>query len=270
MKDHQDFMKRLRKHIYEEHYKKYMPPTWLSLRKFIKYRKKSLPPAPKIKFFHCGEYGQICRNCGLSYKLCKNNVKCPEWLRSIGRPHFHSCIFGYDFKDKKLHSMKNGIPLHTSETLQKLWPQGYSTIGEVTFESAAYVARYITKKITGDKALDHYAILDIETGEILGDRPKEYITMSRREGIGQNWFKKYKKDVYPDDFLIYKGKKYGVPSYYDNQYELEEPEEIQRIKDLRKAKIESNPEEHTPERLAQKKKNLLERASKLKRNLEND
>ena len=49
-----------------------------------------------------------------------------------------------------------GCKYYTSSDLQVLWPYGYSAIGDLTFESAAYVARYCTKKITGKIADDYY------------------------------------------------------------------------------------------------------------------
>jgi len=57
--------------------------------------------------------------------------------------------------------------------------------GDVTFESSAYVARYITKKINGDNAKEHYQ----------GKHP-EFIRMSNRPGIATSWYNKYKSDIY--------------------------------------------------------------------------
>jgi hypothetical protein len=112
----------------------------------------------KIRFYHCGEYGELHK-----------------------RPHYHACLFGYDFPDKRLWRVVNGQRLYTSYFLQELWPYGFSTIGTVTFESAAYVARYIMKKVSGKNADDYYQWFDDETGEIF-DRHPEYTTMSRRPG----------------------------------------------------------------------------------------
>ena len=99
-----------------------------------------------IRFYHCGEYGEVCRACAKSRTYCK----CERFYRSIGRPHYHACIFGLDFVDKKLFSISpSGCPLYTSDALFELWPFGFHTIGELTFESAAYTARYVMKKING-------------------------------------------------------------------------------------------------------------------------
>lgn len=85
-----------------------------------------------VRFYMCGEYGE-----------------------NFGRPHFHACLFGFNFPDLKL--WKSGkSKLYRSPLLEELWPFGYSSVGDVNFESAAYVARYILKKVTGADAAAHY------------------------------------------------------------------------------------------------------------------
>ena len=151
-----------------------------------------------IRFFHCGEYGE------------KNK-----------RPHYHAIIFGFDFKDKKLWTNRDGIKLYTSEALQELWPYGFSTIGEVTFQSAAYVARYIMKKWKGEGAEDHYTRWCPQTGEGTTVEP-EYCTMSRMPGIGKTWLEKFKADVYPHDYVVINNHKVKPPRYYDSLLSEEE------------------------------------------------
>lgn len=188
-----------------------------------------------IRFFHCGEYGE-----------------------QFQRPHHHACLFNFDFEDKVLWSVRNGVRLFRSDALQKLWPYGYSTIGEVTWESAAYVARYVVKKITGDKAEAHY-----------GGRVPEYITMSRRPGIGKPWFDKYKSDVLSGDKIIVRNDLIVRPAkYYDNQYDKTNHLQMERIKRKRQKLI--NQTNNTPERLAVREKIKLKSFKLLKRSLEND
>lgn len=157
----------------------------------------------EIRYFHCGEYGE------------KNQ-----------RPHYHAIIFGLDFKDKELFKVRDEIRLYTSESLAELWPYGFVTIGEVTYESAAYVARYVTKKIKGKDAEDHYIRWDPSTGEGIPIEP-EYATMSRKPGIGKTWFDKYKNDVYPHDYVVIKGEyKIRPPRFYDSKLSEEELEKV--------------------------------------------
>lgn len=162
-----------------------------------------------IRFFHCGEYGE-----------------------KFGRPHYHACLFNFDFEDKKLWKMQNGNRYYVSDSLNKIWGKGYCIIGDVTFQSAAYVARYITKKITGDDAEQHYEYVVPTTGEIIQKKP-EYITMSRRPGIGYGWYQKFKKDVYPHDEVVINAKAVRPPKYYDGLYELEYPSDFKKIKHQR-------------------------------------
>lgn len=181
--------------------------------RFMKRLRKEFPKQHHgaIRYYHCGEYGEKSE-----------------------RPHHHACLFNFDFQDKKLYSIRDGIRLYTSRTLEKLWPFGNSTIGDVTFESAAYVARYVCKKITGDAAKDHYK-----------GRLPEYGTMSRRPGLSRAWFEKYSDDVYPKDFIVIRGKKIKVPKYYDRCFELTNPDEYATLKESRKTNAQENPDNNT-------------------------
>lgn len=162
-----------------------------------------------IRYFHCGEYGEQQK-----------------------RPHYHALLFGHDFDDKKLWSKRSDIRLYVSEELKQLWPYGFSTIGEVNFDSAAYVARYILKKQNGASAQQHYQHINPETGEIEQLEP-EYCTMSRGrnsgDGLGGSWFRKYKNDIYPHDYVVVRDNlKIRPPKYYDSLLEEKELEEIKQ------------------------------------------
>ncbi|CAK0755284.1 hypothetical protein CCP3SC15_2050003 [Gammaproteobacteria bacterium] len=174
---------------------------------FMKRLRKSRPES--IRFFHCGEYGS-----------------------ELNRPHYHSILFGIGFPDRQLWSVRNGEKLYRSEALEKLWPFGFSTVGDLTFESAAYVARYVTKKVTGRIADSHY----------LGRKP-EYVTMSRRPGIGSKWYAQFSGDVFPSDEVIIRG---GVrcrpPKFYDKLLEADAPEVLRRIKITRELRAEASPD----------------------------
>jgi hypothetical protein len=220
--------------------------------KFLKRFRKSIAPI-KIRYYMAGEYGS-----------------------SFGRPHFHACIFGYDFHDKKLHERTSaGSLIYTSEKLAKLWTYGYSSIGDVTFESAAYVARYIMQKQTGKVDPNHYTFCDLKTGELIKLEP-EYNRMSLRPisnikgdpgGIGAEWYKKYKNDVYPHDFVEIRGKKIKPPKYYDQLYSKENPYEYDQILYNREKQAKLKPEEHSYERLLVKETVTKAKLQKLKRKL---
>ena len=171
----------------------------------------------QIRYFHCGEYGE------------KNS-----------RPHYHAIIFGMDFEDKELFSIRDEIRLYTSETLAELWPYGFVTIGSVTMESCAYVARYVCKKQKGKNAEEHYIRWDPLTGEGTPIQP-EYATMSRKPGIGKTWFDEYKTDVYPNDYVVIKKHKIRPPRFYDKQ--LTE-QELEKIKEKRAEEMPEVIEEY--------------------------
>lgn len=181
----------------------------------------------KIRYYHCGEYGE------------KNK-----------RPHYHSILFGYDFKDKEPWKKINGQQLYTSEFLSRTWGKGFVTIGNVTFESAAYVARYIMKKVNNELAEKtlHYFDIDFDTGEAKPLLP-EYTTMSRRPGIGHDWYQKFKTDVFPSDQVIVKGKAIKPPKYYLDIYQREEPGNHSNIKRKRLRHAQANADDQTAERL---------------------
>lgn len=187
-----------------------------------------------IRFFHCGEYGSL-----------------------NGRPHHHACIFNFDFPDKTLWRCVNGVRLYRSASLESLWPFGFCTVGSVSFDSAAYVARYILKKVTGPYAESYYEA-----------RLPEYVTMSRRPGIGRDWFLKFKNDVYPNDSIILKNIKCRPPKYYDSIYDLLDPDSFAIIKRRRKLKAIELASDNDCERLAVKEQVKMLSISKLVRPIE--
>jgi len=243
-KDFQDFMKRLRKR-----FKGYEPVP----------DSKRYP----IRYFHCGEYGE-----------------------KLQRPHHHACIFNFQFPDRvqwesyKVSSaarnrVKEQTKLYTSKILTELWTHGLAVIGEVTWQSAAYVARYITKKINGAEAAVHYlnGHPDLETGECYYLEP-EYITMSRCPGIGSYWFDLHGEDQYNKDYITHLGKKYGIPAFYDKLLD-KLPDSAHHLPTIKKERRQRALKDLPPTekqriaRLRAKDKILSQRFTKLMRNLEN-
>lgn len=208
---------------------------------FMKRCRKKYEPK-KIRFYACGEYGD-----------------------SLGRPHYHACLFNHDFEDKKIwQQKKDKEPLFRSSELEELWPYGYSSCGEVTFQSAAYVARYLMKKINGKNAEEHYEFTD-QYGEVFNRKP-EFTVMSRKPGIGKSWLQQYASDVYPDDFIIINGKRMRPPRFYDTNFQLEDPELIERLKLARKKSLKKHAANNTPERLAVRERIHKKKAELLLRN----
>lgn len=141
----------------------------------------------KISYLYCGEYGE-----------------------RFERPHYHIIIFGFDFPDKKyLKESKSGDQMFTSAMLEKLWPFGHSTIGQMSMATAMYFASYITKYVSNDEKSQIYTNKD--TGEY---RQPEFGHASKKPAIGQSWFKKYYKDLLSSDSVVIQNQHYRIPRYY--------------------------------------------------------
>lgn len=163
------------------------------LQLFFKRLRKITGP---FRYVACGEYGDLRR-----------------------RPHFHVALFGVDFRGDRVE-YGNGIRgdvIYVSRTVASVWgksvfPFGH-TIGSVTFESGAYIARYITKRVSGVGASPMPLACDPETGEMIMPNP-EFLLCSK--GIGKAWFREYfMEDVYPHARVITaQGSPAPVPRYY--------------------------------------------------------
>ena len=140
-----------------------------------------------IRYFACGEYGDL----------------------SV-RPHFHLITFNMpifdldsNFKYEEngkvyiTQHVENGHIYYYSDVIHNIWKKGNILIGEATWQSMAYVARYVTKKIKG-KESDVYNVLGIEP---------EFVRMSRLPGLGEKYFKEHYKEIYDNDnIIIFNGK----------------------------------------------------------------
>lgn len=194
-----------------------------------------------IRFFHCGEYGE-----------------------QLARPHHHALLFNHDFGDRVPFSRRGGVQVDTSLELEALWPYGFSTVGDATFESAAYVARYCCKKITGARAAEHYS-----------GRQPEYSTMSRRPGLGRTWLDRYKSDLFPQDKLVLEGGKVmRPPRYFTEAMARVDSVLMREVKEERvRRQIEvdlANPLESLWRRREVREFIQKERVNALKRGTEND
>lgn len=173
---------------------------------FVKRLRKRIEPR-RISYFQCGEYGA-----------------------DGSRPHYHLALFGYNFPDRTRWTTRDGNQCWRSATLEELWPFGFSEIGSLTFGSATYIARYVTKKVANHERKDRdvheaeharYERYDFDTGEIYYV-PREFATMSLKPAIGRTWIEKFWRDVYPNDEVVVRGKTCRPPRYYDRFMDLED------------------------------------------------
>lgn len=138
----------------------------------------------KIRFFACGEYGS-----------------------TTGRPHYHIIMFNLPIFDLTLHKKSSTGAHYHSNALDNTWGNGWITINECNYNTAGYVARYVTKMTRKDSKIYKY-------------RAPEFLNMSRNPGIGFDHFKKKEFEIYENDYVIItnnKGisRKTNVPKYYD-------------------------------------------------------
>ncbi len=220
-------------------------PTSLRYSDFQKFMKRVRKKFGPTRFFMCGEYGE-----------------------NTYRPHFHACLFGVFFVDRTVHSVSGPLPVYRSATLEQLWPFGFSTVGDVTFESAAYCARYVLKKVTGARADEHYKRVDLRTGEIVSVMP-EFCRMSLKPGIGATWFAKYHSDVYSDvkDGVPINGVRCKPPRYYDRLLEARDSDLFEYLQ-LQRYLKPINLEDQTDERLAVREKVALAKVKTYQRSLD--
>ncbi len=163
----------------------------------------------KIRFFACGEYGDKTK-----------------------RPHYHAIVFGLHLDDLvKYKTVKEGDSYYTyynSVSLQETWPNGFVVVGQVTWESCAYVARYVTKKLSGEQG-DFYKKLNLVP---------EFSDMSRRPGIARQYYDDHGKDIYDNAYINIctpkGGRKFKPPRYFDRLFDEDFPGALDELKEHRK------------------------------------
>ena len=227
----------------------HVPDDWSLQKKHVQDFMKRLRKRfdNKIRFFGVGEYGHRCKH-GIDLE----RVGCP--LCNVGRPHYHICLFNVSFADLVPYGSERGELRYTSPFLESVWKYGFVDVGELNFASAAYVARYCLKKVTGVKSDEHYMQIDLDGCATWVEH--EFSLMSRKPGIGRDWYEKYKDDVFPSDEVpvLGHGVVKGVPRYYEEIFKEENPLSLEEIKRVRETFRREHADEYTPERLMDKYK----------------
>lgn len=192
--DFQEFMKRLRAKVEDPIRKIVTDPDLL---------KEQLEKV-KISYMVTGEYGEKHK-----------------------RPHWHAIVFNYYPPDPDcVGTTELGHKVYTSKILSELWGKGRIEIGDVTIESAGYVARYATKKLAHGKDQDH-------------DFQPIHKTSSRR-AIGRAWIEKYYKHTFENGFIVMPDGTQGkIPRYYVDWCKQHQPKMYEKyITEVREELIE--------------------------------
>lgn len=160
------------------------------LQKFMKRLRKN--SRQQLRFFAAGEYGT-----------------------QTFRPHYHLILFGLQLDDADVHLVSKspmGDEYYTSDLISKCWDKGFNILGRVSWQSAAYVARYTMKKATRGYDKTMYDLANIEP---------EFQQMSNRPGIARQYY-----EDHPDlmQYLSFNvstpqgGRKMYPPEYFRRLY----------------------------------------------------
>lgn len=174
------------------------------LQLFWKRLRKAFPDR-KIRYYAAGEYGD-----------------------KSARPHYHAIIFGLgidEFSDKFIVDQDvRGYTYYSSSQLEKIWSKGNVVLAEASWETAAYVARYVMKKRKGF-GKDFYDEVCIEP---------EFVAMSRKPGIGYKWFSESKKSyaIFLRHYIKTANGSRGVGKirYFDQKLDEEYPFDAEKMK----------------------------------------
>lgn len=229
----------------------------LSLKKldfqlFMKRLRKKVGADNRLRFFMAGEYGS-----------------------QFQRPHYHAIIFGLKLDDLKFYKRSElGHTYYKSEFVQSTWRDefgdiGYAVVAPVTWETCAYTARYVMKKLKGADALfyDEH------------NMQEPFTLMSRKPGIAHQYFVDH-PDLYENEHIVIStddgGRSFKPPRYYDSLYDLDHPEELAEIKEIRRKVAEdaiklklSKTDLSYLELLAVEESNLKNKLKSLKRGVDN-
>lgn len=136
-------------------------------------------------------------------------LQCGEYGERLQRPHHHALLFNVHLPDVVLPQGESRA-VSDSKYLSALWGFGFCGVGTVTGASAGYIARYASNK-------------SVKTEEWLKGRHREYMTMSRRPGIGRLWADKYLREWISHDAVMVDGSERKLPRYYDDLARAEFP-----------------------------------------------
>lgn len=192
--------------------------------------KGNLRPSDLTKFIHDIRqyYYRERGKTGIKY------LACGEYGTKNQRPHYHIIFFDCPFESKDFYNAR--LIEHEyywqNKIIEKYWTKGISNVSEASWNTIAYVARYVTKKAYGDQAEDERAA----KGQIA-----EFIRVSK--GIGKDYWDKNKEKILQTDSITIKNGK-GVhqckPPKYFTRLLKKENEELYKTVRVKREKDNAN------------------------------
>ena len=208
-------------------------------------RLRKAHPDDHIRYFAAGEYGT-----------------------TTYRPHYHAIVFGLSLDDLRPYKRSSqNYDYFISDSLTECWGLGFAVVGAVTWETCAYTARYIMKKLKGQDA-QLYSDFNLQP---------EFVRMSRKPGIARQYYDDH-SELYKFEFINLPtdvgGLKFRPPRYFDKLYDIDHPGELAQAKAVRRrlaAAVEAAKDANTSldryERLTVEENALTERIKSLERKL---
>ena len=129
-------------------------------------RYNSSNPQPGLRFFGCGEYG-------------------PQTFR----PHYHILFFNLNLptigtSSPDLKPCLGSNDYFLSDFIGKHWNKGFHTIFPYSYGTGQYIAKYLVK----DTMIEN-------NSDLIDNREKPFLHMSRRPGIGRRYFDEHKEEL---------------------------------------------------------------------------
>lgn len=151
-----------------------------------------------IKYFACGEYGKRSRLI---------QARSGRLYQTDGdRPHYHFILYGI------------GLTKFDKELVMENWPYcdwsnkhiAKDSFGIVEPNSISYVAQYIDKKFTGDKAVEEYQL-----------KGREPVFSLCSKGIGKQYALDNAKQIKQMLHITHNGTKLSIPRYYLKKLDID-------------------------------------------------
>jgi len=128
------------------------------------------------------------------------------------RPHWHAIMFNFrpHDQDSKPGKTELGHTVYTSKWLSEIWGRGAIEYGDVSIESASYVARYSAKKLVHGPDQSH-------------DLHPVHRTSSKIP-IGLPWIQKYWRQTFENGFVVLpNGRRAAIPRFYEDWFRKQNP-----------------------------------------------